>query len=553
MRQAVIERAPSTGSNIETILDQCRATADAFNNRQVTAGGASRANRLISIDEIGSTDPLAGLKDAAFSSVKNINKNSGNKVSKAERSAGKLKRNGVLALVSTLGLTAFFGGVAGAEPHSSQASGSEDTPTGSAADQELADALTPSGFVNENACVNIVEAQSPDMVFTTTDADGNTVSVISQDVRLTHPVGTGPNALRWSDAVSTPFAGDNPRQMERDLFRNLCTDPAFLAETAAGLADVEVDGVRLADTNEWLQRHLGPASRIDDIAEGYAPLFGETGTPTDAELLEAVEGNVQAQADAARVIALIRHMQRNGLVHTRSGLSVHVKEFGMDIDGGIPEFETISPYDGEFLTYVVSSKTDGCVAVIGFNRYDKRFTVVGCDQPVPEQPGTPSNPSNPHNPITPPAHRRPPTGTPPPPGEEPPCVPGDDECPIEEPPCVPGDDECPIEEPPCVPGDDECPIEEPPCVPGDDECPIEEPPRPEVPVPAPDPITGPGAGGNADNNNDPTDDPGYVDDPDPVDPEVPVEQPVDQAPDEEPVIPPQDPSTDPGDPANFPG
>ncbi len=271
-----------------------------------------------------------------------------------------------------MGAVSVFSAVGGANAIATAQSGNEANP--------LAPEISPAV-----SCVDDVLAGTD--LADDIEVNGQTYSVVTPKMRFNNSIGNNPNQRVNTDSISTPLQGETVDDMYSDFERKICTEPLLLAETASVLARVKVDGARLSESNPWLDRFIVDPNQIDEIAEDYVPFAGANQALSDTEQMDAVEANQLMQRDAGKVIALLRQMLRFGVVDATAGYNLGLAE--LLATNGIPDLELKSSYDGEFITYVITSKTDGCVVVLGANTSDGRLTVLGCHDELPQLPEVP--------------------------------------------------------------------------------------------------------------------------------------------------------------------
>lgn len=233
------------------------------------------------------------------------------------------------------------------------------------------------------------------------EVGGNTYTVVSPQMRFNNGIGNGTENRVVTDGISTPLQGETIDEMYSDFEQKLCVEPLLLAETAAVLARVEVDGVKLSEENDFLQPFLVEPSEINDLAREYVPSAGADEVLTGEAQALAIDANLQMQHDAEQVIGLLRQMLRFGEIDATAGYNLGLAE--LLATAGIPDLELKSSYDGRFVTYVFASKDAGCVVVLGVNTADGRMTVLGCEGELPQLPEEPVSeaPEVPETPETP--------------------------------------------------------------------------------------------------------------------------------------------------------
>lgn len=221
--------------------------------------------------------------------------------------------------------------------------------------------------------------------------------------------GTPPR--KWSDAISTPLHGGL-----NGVKQAVCTDPLYGVTVANMLANLNVDGVRVASLNPWI-RPFADVSKINDKAANFVPLL-DVKSPSSTQVQKAIAKNHDYQELANRVNTLLSRFKVTGTDTLRSVKNWHLAGAGLKV-GGLPEVNLEKRQDGRKALILVVTSKNACAPLkrIGFNLGDKRpevFPTPNCKTPgKPGQPDTPDNPPTDNPPPTNPPTNPPPTQPPP--------------------------------------------------------------------------------------------------------------------------------------------
>lgn len=239
----------------------------------------------------------------------------------------------------------------------------------------------------------------------------------------------------WTDAISTPLRNQTDANAAlREIQWSICHDRFNGATWLVAMANLEVEGVKLSEINEWLKPYAVDANKVNDIADEFLPQRDkDIAAMTADEQKEVKQKSEEWQQLAQKLNTLLNRFQNVGIGAPMSEWNYHLALGGAKVDG-LPEVALNDKQENlNSVILVLTEKGNSCpIVAIGGNVLDRRPEgfPTGCNpkgQPnvgmyVPGTPGgnppqgTGGNPP----PTNPPPTNPPPTGGGCPPGTTPP-------------------------------------------------------------------------------------------------------------------------------------
>ncbi len=211
-------------------------------------------------------------------------------------------------------------------------------------------------------------------------------------------LGVEPNGpRRWSDALTTPYKADknDKAAMLKETEAEICENPLVGVTVASMFANMKVEGVSVVELNDWLKPYAD-ASLINDKAKEFVPLLGKTGKVSDQEAQTALTKAHDYQGLAELLDTILTKFANDGVGTQETTFNYHLKGGGLMVaTDKLPEVELNGTQaKAEALRLKLTSKTNGCITIIGFNTGDKRPEGFACQVVVAPKPKATTKPQH---------------------------------------------------------------------------------------------------------------------------------------------------------------
>jgi hypothetical protein len=250
-------------------------------------------------------------------------------------------------------------------------------------DQEAIDAITVANGAESSPCdwtgVETKTVAVPEGA-TNNDTDVDQVMVV---YKPGFAVAVGGKGRRTSESIQLPLTGGTTVDQAKDLKKAVCEDPLQGSAVANMFAGLKIGDKQrpLTEFNSWLQPFAVDVDKVNDLAAGYMPYYGQKSLTSD-QAKEVLAKNVEYQILANRLGTLLDRIGVVGVQSLTSDKTWHLDNGGVSV-GGIPEVGLDPLKDTKpALIYQLSQKNTCEVLLrVGFNTADKRpevFPVPSC-------------------------------------------------------------------------------------------------------------------------------------------------------------------------------
>jgi hypothetical protein len=187
-------------------------------------------------------------------------------------------------------------------------------------------------------------------------------------LRVDASVHTQDNRL-FSDSPANPIINLETAETALLEFQNtLCESPEMTAMTANYFANLEVEGVKVLDLNDWLQGYEGSADVINDNAAEFIPQYFDDNVSFEDQLA----ANQDHRNIAENLAELLSRFENLGIVEADTTFNYHLSAGGLST--GIPEFAVNDEqYTGKFIQLQLTFKDGRCVKALMVNIDDQRI------------------------------------------------------------------------------------------------------------------------------------------------------------------------------------
>ncbi len=179
-----------------------------------------------------------------------------------------------------------------------------------------------------------------------------------------------------SEAVANPMTSsqEDKNALGAEFNATMCESPEVTAMAAHYFANMQMGETKIVDLNPWLQPYVGGADIINDKAKEFVPTLGDAHV-TIPEAEKAGEANEAHRELAEKLAELMSRFDNQGVQDNITTILNYrlIPDQTLQV-GDLPEFE-LNPnqYTGRFLVFKLTLKTGECIKELLINVDDQRI------------------------------------------------------------------------------------------------------------------------------------------------------------------------------------